>query len=227
MNVNLAQFASLFEIGFALHLAVAFLERMYARELPVRIEQIAARINALERFKRELLEGAQQRDASGKANALKLPYRTLENPVWVRYNDGLLDQLYTLGHESTGKLSALRSILSSVTFMAVLVALYSVTALFLIGLEFEFVKQMRPMTASLIVLAQLLPLPLAAALFLFVARRMSRNVDRQLRGIGEKRLLLSDADSTASASYAMVEEIYRRDLERRGAFEDQGWRSVP
>ena len=219
MEVDLNQFASLFEIGFALHIAVAFLERTYAKELPVRIEQIAARVKSLERFKREVLEGEQRREQSGKVTRLALPFRTLENPVWVDYNDGLLDQLYTLGHESKGRLSALKRILGGITFLAVLVALYSVAVLFMIGLEFEFVKNMQPMTASVIVLAQLLPLPLAAALFFFVARRMSREVDRQLRGIGEKRLVLSNSDSTAVAGYAMVEEIFRRDQGRSVTFE--------
>ncbi|MEL7451466.1 MAG: hypothetical protein AAFN78_19805 [Pseudomonadota bacterium] len=220
MEVDLNQFASLFEIGFALHIAVAFLERTYAKELPVRIEQIAARVKTLERFKREILEGDQKREKSGDTFELKLPFRTLKNPIWVDYNDSLLDQLYTLGHESAGRLSALKRILAGITFLAVLVALYSVTVLFLIGLEFEFVKNLSPMTASLIVLAQLLPLPLAASLFFFVARRMSREVDRQLRGIGEKRLVLSKSDSTAVAGYAMVDEIYRRDLGRAGLLGD-------
>ena len=50
-TVNLSQFASLFEIGFALHFAVAFLDRIYAKELPVRIDAIAARAKALEQLK--------------------------------------------------------------------------------------------------------------------------------------------------------------------------------
>lgn len=221
MEVDLSQFASLFEIGFALHIAVAFLERTYAKELPVRIEQIAARVKSLERFKREILEGEQRRQQSGETFELQLPRRTLKNPVWVDYNDELMDQLYDLGHLSKGRLSGLKRILGGITLVAVMVALYSVAMLFLIGLEAEFAKNLKPMTASIIVLAQLLPLPLAASMFFFIARRMSREVDRQLRGIGERRLVLSSSGSSAIADVAMVEEIYRRYLGRSGAFDSR------
>lgn len=223
MEVDLSQFTSLFEIGFALHIAVAFLERTYARELPVRIERIAARVKSLERFKREILEGAQQRERTGKNFVLQLPRRTFEDPAWVDYNDDLLDQLYNLGHESQGRLSGLKRILSGITILAVIVALYSVAVLFLIGLDVAWARNLEPMTASLIVLAQLLPLPIAAGMFFFVARRMSREVDRQLRGIGERRVVLSSSDQATISDVAMVEEIYRRDQGRSGAFDSRDW----
>lgn len=219
MEVDLSQFASLFEIGFALHIAVAFLERTYARELPVRIEQIAARVKSLERFKREILEGEQQQGRTGQPFTLQLPRRTVENPVWVDYNEELLDQLYILGHESSGRLSGLKRILGGMTFIAVTVALYSVAVLFLVGLDLDVTKDLTPMTASLVVLAQLLPLPIAASVFFFLARRMSREVDRQLRGIGERRVVLTSSESSAITEVAMVEEIYRRDRGRSVAFD--------
>jgi hypothetical protein len=100
------------------------------------------------------------------------------------------------------------------------VALYTVTVLFLIGLEADLVKDLAPMTASTIVLAQLLPLPLAASIFFFVARRMSLAVVRKRRGIGEQRLMLNNADSMTVAAYVTVEEIYRRDVGRDALFDN-------
>jgi hypothetical protein len=139
--------------------------------------------------------------------------------VWTNHNDGLLERLYALGHDSNGRLGALRRILAVITFCSILVVLYSITILFLIGLQVELVQGLDPMTASTVVLAQLLPLPLAAGIFFFVARRMSREVDRKMRGIGELRVMLSPPGATEGASYASVEEIYRRHLGRDGLLE--------
>ncbi|MEO1076952.1 MAG: hypothetical protein AAFX41_13475 [Bacteroidota bacterium] len=214
--VDLLQFASLFEIGFALHIAVAFLERIYARELPVRVERISARLNALERFKREVFEGGVKRDATGQRHALQLAYRQVDNPVWPDRNDALLDQLYELGHIATNRLGTLRRVLAVVTVLSMGVVFYTVTMLFLIGLDLPVVKQLDPLVASALVLAQLLPLPLAAGVFYLVARRMSRQVDRKLRGVGELRVLLNGADSASVLAYVSIEEIYERDLGRLG-----------
>lgn len=214
--VDLLQFASLFEIGFALHIAVALLERIYAGELPVRVERVAARLNALERFKRELLEGSERRKRTGEASELNLAYRDIKDPVWSEHNDRLLDELYKLGHFATGKLGALKRVLSIITVLSILVVLYTITMLFLIGLDLELVKNLDPWTASALVLAQLLPLPLAATVFFLVARRMSQEIDRKLRGIAERRVLLANDASPAAIAYASIEEVYQRDLGLQG-----------
>jgi hypothetical protein len=65
--INLNQFASLFEIGFALHFAVAFIDRIYARELPVRVDRITSIVKSIERFKKEIAEGQQWQKESGKS----------------------------------------------------------------------------------------------------------------------------------------------------------------
>ncbi|MEM7707483.1 MAG: hypothetical protein AAF358_18140 [Pseudomonadota bacterium] len=214
--VDLIQFNSLFEIGFALHIAVAFFERIYARELPLRIERIAARLNALERFKQELLEAVARHKETGQNTALQLAYRTVQNPIWVSRNDSLLDELNDLGHLTTGRLSALKRALGVVTVLSILVVIYTVVMLFLIGMEVPQVKELDPRIASALVLAQLLPLPLAAGVFFLVARRMSLQIDRKLRGLSELRLVLSSAETSAGAAYASIEEIYQRDLGRHG-----------
>ncbi len=214
--VDLLQFASLFEIGFAVHIAVAFLERIYARELPVRVDRIAARLNALERFKREMLKGDARREETGQEKELQLAYRSIKNPVWVDHNDALLDELYDLGHMATARLGALKRVLGLVTVLSVLVVIYTVTMLFMIGLDLPLVKALDPLVASALVLAQLLPLPLAAGVFFFIARRMSLQIDRKLRGVGELRVLLASPVSTAAVAYASIEEVYQRDLGRHG-----------
>jgi hypothetical protein len=214
--VDLIQFASLFEIGFALHIAVALLERIYAGELPVRVERISARLNALERFKRELAEESSRRKEGGKPVELRFPYRSVKDPVWADHNDELLDQLYRLGHVATGKLGALKRVLSIITALSIVVVLYTITMLFLVGLDLSLLKGLDPVVASALVLAQLLPLPLAACLFFFVARRMSQEIDRKLRGIAERRVLLASKNSPATVAYASIEEVYQRDLSRQG-----------
>lgn len=214
--VDLLQFASLFEIGFALHIAVAFFERIYARELPLRIERIAARLNALERFKREMIEAGERRQQTGLDTALQLAYRAVQNPMWVDRNDALLDELTDLGHLATSRLSALKRALGVVTALSILVVIYSVAMLFLIGLDLAVVKGLNPLIASALVLAQLLPLPFAAGVFFLVARRMSVQIDRKLRGVSELRLVLSNAETSAGPAYASIEEIYQRDLGRHG-----------
>ncbi|MEM9530311.1 MAG: hypothetical protein AAGA23_05290 [Pseudomonadota bacterium] len=218
--VDLLQFASLFEIGFALHIAVAFFERIYARELPVRINRIAARLNALERFKREMLEGRARREETGRETILQLAYRSVENPVWVDRNDTLLGKLSDLGHIATGRLSALKRVLGVVTVLSILVVVYSIVCLFLIGLDLPLVKELDPRVASALVLAQLLPLPLTAGVFFLVARRMSLQIDRKLRGVSEMRVLLSAVGPSASAAYVSIEEVYQRDLGRQGRLTD-------
>ncbi|MEO0973079.1 MAG: hypothetical protein AAFX85_08280 [Pseudomonadota bacterium] len=214
--VDLLQFASLFEIGFALHIAVALLERIYARELPVRIDRISARLNALERFKRELLAASVRLEESGQDTELQFAFRRIQNAVWAERNDALLNQLYDLGHIATGRLTALRRALGVITVLSMLVVVYSISMLFLVGLDLAVVKELDPVTASLLVLAQLLPLPLAACVFFFVARRMSLRIDRKLRGIGELRVLLTSNASASAVAYASVEEVYQRDLARQG-----------
>ncbi|MEM9387349.1 MAG: hypothetical protein AAGA68_19980 [Pseudomonadota bacterium] len=215
--VDLLQFASLFEIGFALHIAVALLERIYARELPVRIDRISARLNALERFKREMQEGAVRLEQSGQESELRLAYRRIKNPIWAQRNDALLDQLYDLGHVASGRLTGLKQALGVVTVLSIVVVVYAVTMLFLIGLDLPLVKGLDPWVASLLVLAQLLPLPLAAGVFFLVARRMSLRIDRKLRGLGELRVLLaSPTATTTGVAYASIEEVFQRDLGRQG-----------
>jgi len=224
--VDLSQFASLFEIGFALHFAVAFLERIYARELPVRIEQIVARVKSLELFKQEVIEGQKKYAETGESIELQLAFRTVENPVWVKHNDQVLDRLYALRQDSNVQMRALKRILSIITFSSILVVLYSVAVLFMIGLEVDMVTGLTPITASAIVLMQLLPLPITAAIFFFVGRRMSHEVDRKIRGVGELQLILNNPYSTPVTDYApvtdfaSVQQIYRRDLGRSGLLEE-------
>jgi hypothetical protein len=73
---------------------------------------------------------------------------------------------------------------------------------------------------------QLLPLPLTAAIFFFVGRRMSLEVDRKIRGVGELKLILNNPYSTPVTDYApvtdfaSVQQIYRRDLGRNGLLEE-------
>ena len=223
--VNLSQFASLFEIGFALHFAVAFLERIYARDLPIRIEKIVATAKSLELFKQEVIEGQRKYEETGESIALQFAFRTVENPVWVKHNDQVLDRLYALRQDSNGQIRVLKRILSVITFLSVLIAIYSVTILFLIGLDFEMVIGLTSITASAIVLMQLLPLPITAAIFFFVGRRMSYEVDRKIRGVGELHLILNNAysasvtDYAPVTDYASVQQIYHRDLGRRGLIE--------
>jgi hypothetical protein len=214
--VDLIQFASLFEIGFALHIAVALLERIYAGALPVRVERISSRLNALERFKRELIDDDKARKKGGKPGELRFPYRSVKDPAWHDHNDELLDQLYKLGHLATHRLGSLRRVLSVITALSLLVVLYTITMLFLVGLDLDMVKALDPWVASSLVLAQLLPLPIAAGVFFFVARRMSQQIDRKLRGIGERRVLLASDASPATIAYTSVEEVYQRDLTRQG-----------
>jgi hypothetical protein len=218
--VDLSQFASLFEIGFALHFAVAFLERIYARELPDRIEQIVARAKSLELFKQEVIEGQRKYAETGKSIQLQLAFRTVENPVWVKHNDQVLDRLYALRQDSYGQMRTLKRILSVITFLSILVALYSVAVLFMIGLEVDMVTGLTPITASAIVLMQLLPLPVTAAIFFFVVRRMSNEVDRKIRGVGELQLILNNPYSAPVTDYASVQQIYHRDLGRNGLIEE-------
>jgi hypothetical protein len=223
--VGLSQFTSLFEIGFALHFAVAFLERIYARELPIRIEKIVAIAKSMELFKQEVIEGQRKHEETGESIQLQFAFRTFENPVWVKHNDHVLDRLYALRQDSNGQVRVLKRILSVITFLSIMVALYSVTILFMIGLDFEMVMGLTPITASTIVLMQLLPLPVTAAIFFFVGRRMSSEVDRKIRGVGELQLILNNAYSSSVTDYApvtdhaSVQQIYHRDLGRSGLIE--------
>ena len=95
----------------------------------------------------------------------------------------------------------------------------------MIGLDFEMVTGLTPITASAIVLMQLLPLPVTAAIFFFVGRRMSNEVDRKIRGVGELHLILNNAYSDSVTGYApvtdytSVQQIYHRDLGRSGLIE--------
>ena len=111
--VNLSQFASLFEIGFALHFAVAFLERIYARDLPIRIEKIVATAKSLELFKQEVIEGKRKYEETGESIELQFAFRTVKNPVWVKHNDQVLDRLYALRQDSNGQIRVLKRILLS------------------------------------------------------------------------------------------------------------------
>ena len=210
--VNLSQFASLFEIGFTLHFAVAFIDRIYARELPVRIERITARVKSIEQFKQEITEGQRWQEETGNDFELRLAYRNVKNPKWLKHNDQILERLNSLRQEAKGQMQALKSILSVITFLSVLVVLYSVTMLFMIGLEFDQVKGLEPMIASVAVLTQLLPLPIAASIFYFIARRMSKDVDRKIRSVGELHLMLNKPDITQINKYVSVDQVYRRDL---------------
>jgi hypothetical protein len=223
--VGLSQFTSLFEIGFALHFAVAFLERIYARELPIRIEKIIAIAKSMELFKQEVIEGQRKHEETGESIQLQFAFRTFENPVWVKHNDHVLDRLYALRQDSNGQVRVLKRILSVITFLSIMVALYSVTIHFMIGLDFEMVMGLTPITASTIVLLQLLPLPVTAAIFFFVGRRMSSEVDRKIRGVGELQLILNNAYSSSVTDYApvtdhaSVQQIYHRNLGRSGLIE--------
>ena len=211
MTVDLSNFASLFEIGFAVHIAVALLERIYARELPVRLERIGSRINALERFRENILKASMKREGGGLEHQLKLASGIILNPVWLKRNDDLIEKLHALRHDSARRLETLRKTLMALMFLSVLVVLYSVTMLFLIGFQIEALLTLNAWHASLLVLAQLLPLPLAAAMFYFRAHRMSLEVDRKLRGAGELRVSLTSEDKPNEIVYASIEEIVRSD----------------
>ncbi len=213
--INLSQFGSLFEIGFALHFAVAFIDRIYARELPVRVDRINARVKAIEKFKREIADGQRWMKESGEKFELIFPYRHIENPQWFKHNEQVLDRTYELLQNINGQINILKRILSVITFLSIIVVLYSICTLFLIGLEMEIVKSLDPMTASTAVLMQLLPLPLASAIFFFVARRMSKDVDRKIRSVGDLNLMLSSPDVGKINAYVSVEQVYQR---HTGAF---------
>ena len=210
MTVDLSNFASLFEIGFAVHIAVALLERIYARELPVRLERIGARINALERFRESLLKASMKREESGLEHQLKLASGAIRNPVWLKRNDDLIEKLHGLRHDSARRLETLRGMLTALMFLSVLVVLYSVTMLFLIGFQIEALLALNAWHASVLVLAQLLPLPLAAAMFYLRAHRMSLEVDRKLRGAGELRISLASPDKPNEMTYVLIEDIVRQ-----------------
>ena len=213
--INLSQFASLFEIGFALHFAVAFIDRIYARELPVRIDRINARVKAIEQFKREIADGQRWMKETGEKFELIFAHRHIENPQWFTHNEQVLDRTFALLQDTNGQIKTLKRILSVITFLSIVVVLYSVVTLFLIGLEIEIVKSLDPMTASTAVLLQLLPLPLASAIFFFVARRMSNDVDRKIRSVGDLNLMLSPPEDGRINAYVSVEQVYRR---HTGAF---------
>lgn len=208
--INLSQFASLFEIGFALHFAVAFIDRIYARELPVRLDRINERVKAIEQFKREIADGQRWMEETGEKFELVFAYRHIKNPQWFKHNEQILDRMYALLQDTNGQIKTLKRILSVITFLSVIVVLYSVCTLFLIGLEMEIVKGLDPMTASTAVLMQLLPLPLASGIFFFVARRMSNDVDRKIRSIGDLNLMLSPPEVGRIDAYVSVEQVYRR-----------------
>lgn len=214
MSVDLSQFNSLFEIGFAVHIAVAFLERIYAGQLPVRMERIGERLKAMERFKRALQEAKAKREATGEAYVLQLPHAVIDNAVWAERNESAVERLYSLSHALQSRLTSLKRILTLITITSIMVVLYSITLLFLIGLDLALVKDINALTASLLVLAQLLPLPLAALVFYIIARRMSQEIDRKLRGVGELRVVVTSPSSQSPAAYTSVEEIYQRDLGR-------------
>lgn len=213
--INLSQFGSLFEIGFALHFAVAFIDRIYARELPVRVDRINSRVKAIEKFKREIADGQRWMEESGEKFELIFPYRHIENPQWFKHNEQVLDRMYELLQNTNGQINTLKRILSVITFLSIIVVLYSISTLFLIGLEMDIVKSLDPMTASTAVLMQLLPLPLASAIFFFVARRMSNDVDRKIRSVGDLNLMLSPPEVGKINAYVSVEQVYRR---HTGAF---------
>lgn len=215
MIVNLSQFTSLFEIGFALHFAVAFLDRIQARELPVRLEQINARTRTLERL-RDFLKDKEKEKSGGNELKLQLGYLTINNPMWLKHNDQLLDRFYALRQDVKGQMKVLTRVLTVLTTLSVLVALYSVAVLFIIGFDLEFVKSLDTLLAGTIVLMQLLPLPCAAAIFFFVSRRMSREVDRKIRGISERHLMLGAPDQSGKKNFASVEQIYKWDSSRAG-----------
>jgi hypothetical protein len=82
----------------------------------------------------------------------------------------------------------------------------------MIGLEVEFLKGLAAMTATVVVLMQILPLPIAASIFFFVARRMSNEVDRKIRSLSELNLMMNKPSNTQINRYISVEQIYRRDL---------------
>ena len=138
------------------------------------------------------------------------------NPAWTRHNDHVLDRVYALMQDSKGRMTVLKRILNVLTFLSILVVLYSVTALFLIGLEVQLVKDLDPMTASAAVLMQLLPLPIAATIFFFVARRMGHEIDRKIRGVGELQLMLNNPDTTTAHGYVSVDQVYQRNQELNG-----------
>ena len=215
-TVDLSRFASLFEIGFALHFAVAFIDRIYAKELPVRIGRIAARAKSLELLQREIAE----HDNDDKPMVLRFGNRRVDNPIWPKHNDYVLDRVYALMQESNGQIRALKRILNVITVLSVLVVLYSISVLFLVGLDLDMVKELDPIRASAVVLMQLLPLPCAAAVFYVVARSMSHEVDRKIRGFGELQLILAKPDTNTGNVYISVEQVYLRDRERDRLSED-------
>ncbi|NQY32056.1 MAG: hypothetical protein HRT56_02650 [Coraliomargarita sp.] len=212
----MSQFASLFEIGFALHFAVAFVDRIYAKELPVRIQNIVARARSLEHLKKDLQSQDASSDADDSTKELRFAYRTISDPIWVKHNDHVLDRVYALMQDSNGQTKALKRILNVLTFLSISVVVYSVAALFLIGLDLPLVNGLSPMMASAVVLMQLLPLPTAAAIFFFIARRMSNEIDRKVRGIGELQLILSAPEKNGAINYISVEQVFQRDRESRG-----------
>ncbi|GEM_PF-4109138 len=211
--IDLAQFSSLFEIGFALHIALAFLDRIHEKELPARLRQISNKAKALERFQKELSIASTPNENNAQISQILLAYRTIENPIWTKYNNYVLDRVFALAQDTRGQIRVLQQILNVITFLSILVLLYSVSILFMIGLGTHHVTGLAPMTASTIVLVQLLPLPVAAAIFFAVAHRMSNEVDRKIRGICELQLMLSEPDISPT-KYATVEEIYQRDRGR-------------
>lgn len=211
--IELGQFTSLFEIGFALHIALAFLDRIHEKELPARLKQISNRAKALELFQKEISPSPVSDKQQSAISELHLAYRTIDAPIWPKYNNYVVDRVFALAQDIKGQIKVLRRILNVITFLSVLVLLYSVTILFMIGLEADLVTSLDPMTASIIVLIQLLPLPVAAVIFFFVARRMSHEVDRKIRGLSELQLMLSEPDTTPT-KYATIEEVYQRDRHR-------------
>ena len=215
-EVNLSQFSSLFEIGFALHLAVAFIERIYAKELPTRIERITARAKSLERFKEEILDHENHSKTSGTHSELKLGFKTITSPVWVAHNEQVIDRLYALRQDTNGQMHNLKTIVNLITILSVLVLLYSVTMLFLIGLDYEIVKGLDRLTASALVLLQILPLPIAATIFYFVSKKFGHETDRKIRGIGELNLILTKDNASTGKNFVSIDQVYRRFIRRNG-----------
>ncbi|MCO4800144.1 MAG: hypothetical protein KC484_13080, partial [Colwelliaceae bacterium] len=181
----------------------------------MRVDRINARVKAIEKFKREIADGQRWMKESGEKFELIFPYRHIENPQWFKHNEQVLDRTYELLQNINGQINILKRILSVITFLSIIVVLYSICTLFLIGLEMEIVKSLDPMTASTAVLMQLLPLPLASAIFFFVARRMSKDVDRKIRSVGDLNLMLSSPDVGKINAYVSVEQVYQR---HTGAF---------
>jgi hypothetical protein len=211
MTVDLSQFSSLFEIGFALHIAVAVLERIYSHELPSRLKSIRSQISVLERFRDSIFKAGFSRQDGGQEYEIALTSGLIRNPVWIKRNDRLLSRLHVLNHESVQRLDSLRWVLTTLMILSIVVVMYSVTMLFLIGFRIEALITLTPLQASLLVLAQLLPLPLAAGLFYFIAHRMSMDVDRKLRGVGELNVILASEEDAGGVHYVSIEEIVRND----------------